>query len=301
MTLPREGKGSVSEHGRGDDGSDLVYPVFSRRSGGLSIGVNLYPDRKTCNFACPYCEVFPFSGPRRFETPTLKRELDRYFAARADIRAARAEMDAETGANDRAWFPVRDICVSGNGEPTLSPHFGEALAVCAEARRTWLGGPDGGTDLVLITNSTGFSQPGIIALLARMVRDERLVIWAKLDGADPDWFAIMSGSQIDFASTVASIESFARREPIVIQTMLCRVGDFEPDPERMKRYADLLAGMLSRGAHIREVHLYTKARPDPGDRCAPLGDARMLELAGVVSAGVGVPVRVFGESGEIPE
>ncbi|MBM3871597.1 MAG: radical SAM protein, partial [Verrucomicrobia bacterium] len=28
-----------------------VYPVISRRSGGLSIGINLNPDKK-CNFDC---------------------------------------------------------------------------------------------------------------------------------------------------------------------------------------------------------------------------------------------------------
>ena len=41
----------------------LIYPVVSRRSGGLSLGVDLFPDRKTCNFDCPYCEIFPFDAP----------------------------------------------------------------------------------------------------------------------------------------------------------------------------------------------------------------------------------------------
>src|SRR3984893_12299329 len=34
----------------------FVYPVLSRRSGGISIGVNLNPD-KVCNFDCIYCQV----------------------------------------------------------------------------------------------------------------------------------------------------------------------------------------------------------------------------------------------------
>jgi sulfatase maturation enzyme AslB (radical SAM superfamily) len=33
-----------------------VYPVISRRSRGLSIGVNLNPDT-ACNFDCIYCQV----------------------------------------------------------------------------------------------------------------------------------------------------------------------------------------------------------------------------------------------------
>lgn len=34
----------------------LCYPVVSRRSRGLSLGINLNPDR-VCNFDCVYCEV----------------------------------------------------------------------------------------------------------------------------------------------------------------------------------------------------------------------------------------------------
>src|SRR5271165_945434 len=34
----------------------FTYVVISQRARGLSIGVNLNPDKR-CNFACPYCEV----------------------------------------------------------------------------------------------------------------------------------------------------------------------------------------------------------------------------------------------------
>lgn len=44
------------EHPRQFLGSQLVYPVLSRRSGGISIGVNLNP-QKICNFNCLYCQV----------------------------------------------------------------------------------------------------------------------------------------------------------------------------------------------------------------------------------------------------
>src|SRR3954452_10674223 len=37
-------------------GNRFVYAVISQRAHGLSIGVNLNPD-KGCNFDCPYCEV----------------------------------------------------------------------------------------------------------------------------------------------------------------------------------------------------------------------------------------------------
>src|SRR3954463_13535858 len=37
-------------------GNRFVYAVISQRARGLSVGVNVNPD-KTCNFDCTYCEV----------------------------------------------------------------------------------------------------------------------------------------------------------------------------------------------------------------------------------------------------
>ena len=52
----------LDEHRRVREAGGLVYPVLSRRSGGLSLGVNLFPDAKRCSFDCPYCEVFPIAA-----------------------------------------------------------------------------------------------------------------------------------------------------------------------------------------------------------------------------------------------
>ena len=47
---------AVQDHARQFSDFTFVYPVISRRSRGLSIGINLNPD-KVCNFDCIYCEV----------------------------------------------------------------------------------------------------------------------------------------------------------------------------------------------------------------------------------------------------
>jgi hypothetical protein len=44
------------DHRRELGDNRFVYAVVSRRAGGLSIGLNLNPD-KVCNFDCPYCQV----------------------------------------------------------------------------------------------------------------------------------------------------------------------------------------------------------------------------------------------------
>ena len=45
-----------AQHARTYQQNRFVYPVLSRRSGGLSLGINLNPD-KVCNFDCIYCQV----------------------------------------------------------------------------------------------------------------------------------------------------------------------------------------------------------------------------------------------------
>ena len=67
---------AVRDHTRVYRDFTYVYPVISRRSGGLSIGINLNPD-KVCNFDCVYCEVDR-------KTPPATRVLD-LLKARAEL------------------------------------------------------------------------------------------------------------------------------------------------------------------------------------------------------------------------
>ena len=66
-----------ADHRRDWKSNFYVYPVISRRSQGLSIGVNLNPD-KACNFDCIYCQVDRSTpGPTRgVDLDILRAELD---------------------------------------------------------------------------------------------------------------------------------------------------------------------------------------------------------------------------------
>src|SRR5688500_14609174 len=66
-----------TQHPRRFEENRFVYPVLSRRSAGISIGVNLNPD-KICNFDCIYCQVDrrEQSDTRFVETAQLLEELE---------------------------------------------------------------------------------------------------------------------------------------------------------------------------------------------------------------------------------
>ncbi|RPJ62533.1 MAG: radical SAM protein, partial [Acidobacteria bacterium] len=62
-----------------------VYAVVSRRSRGVSVGVNVNPG-KECNFDCLYCQVDRAVAPRirRVDLDRLAAELDDVLRAAAD-------------------------------------------------------------------------------------------------------------------------------------------------------------------------------------------------------------------------
>ncbi len=261
---------------------ELIYPVVSRRSGGLSLGVDLFPDRKTCNFDCPYCEIFPFSGEDPFRPGDLDRELAEFF-----------EVDFPSFPPE---LPLRDLTLSGSGEPTLSPHLGAALASIRSARDRHA--PS--ADLVVITNSTTLGHPDTSDLLGRYVDQAGLRIWAKLDGGNQDRYAMLSRSSVPFREVVEGILSFSRSRAVIIQTMLCTLDGPGPSDAEVSEYAGLLGSLLDRGARFLEIHLYTQARPSPEGRTSPLPEGSLQAAADLVARRVpGVPVRVFGRSGEL--
>ena len=222
----------------------LVYPAFSRRSGGLSVGINLFPDKKRCSFDCPYCEVFPFSGEAVFSAKQMED----------DLKTSVASFLAK-------GIIVKDICFSGNGEPTMSKHFPEALERAAKVRFNLLAD----AKLVLITNGSGLFDDKLFALLAdNACITPGLDIWLKLDAGTPEWYEKMSRCDIPFEKLTEKIKAFAAVAPVTIQTMICAFDGKAPTPEEGEAWEKLVLELAS-GGNLRLVQIYGKARPSPED------------------------------------
>jgi histidinol dehydrogenase len=266
-----------NHHGR--EKGVLVYPVYSRRSGGLSVGINLFPDEKSCPFDCPYCEVFPFFSKAVFSLGQMEEDL------RRAIEAAK-ERDA----------PVMDICFSGNGEPSLSAWFPEALEAAARIRAE----KSPSSELVLITNGAGLLQPDIFTLL----RDAAptLNIWLKLDAGTPQWYQKMNRCVIPFDDLLTKIKEFVSRAPVTIQTMLCEIEGHAPSEEEALAWEALVLELYAAGKEkrcLRKVQIYGKARPssdDPIARSLPdeCLEKRAVSLRGAfTAAAANVPVETY--------
>jgi histidinol dehydrogenase len=270
--------GPVEDHRAREEGA-LVYPVYSRRSGGLSVGINLFPDRKRCSFDCPYCEVFPFSRDIAFSVEVMESALEKALAW------ARAEN-----------IPIRDISFSGNGEPTLSPHFAPALEAAVRVRGRYA--PEAA--LVLITNGTGLLDDDCYGFLRDCAAGPAaLNIWLKLDAGTAAWYALINRSAAGYGKLVRRIRQFAGEAPVIIQTMLCAVNGSPPPPEEAAAWEKLAVELAAPG-RVRSFQLYGKARPAPEDPLAEALPAAYLEARAeslrmaLDAAGKGtVPVKVF--------
>jgi histidinol dehydrogenase len=234
---------SVTYHRERENGL-LVYPVYSRRSKGLSLGVNLFPDVKDCPFNCPYCEVFPFKTDTVFSIDKMKTELEN------TIQDA-VENNIE----------IKDICFSGNGEPSLSGYFDDAVNAAGLIRSGLA--PD--AKLVLITNGAGLLKEQIFNLLVNAANGTAaLDIWLKLDAGTPQWYEKINRSGIPFYQLVCAIKDFTKKAAVTIQTMLCAVDGCVPTIEEKRAWEQLVCEVARNGG-VKKAQLYGKARPAPED------------------------------------
>src|SRR5213596_330233 len=147
----------VQDHSRQFADFTFVYPVISRRARGLSIGINLNPD-KVCNFDCVYCEVHR-TIPGTVSQVDLNQMRDELKAMIHFVRdgglAKEPKFDELPSFITRN---VKDIAFSGDGEPTLIHNFAECVQAVADVKRAEQLIK---TKIVLVTDAAGLDQAGV--------------------------------------------------------------------------------------------------------------------------------------------
>jgi len=114
---------TVTDHNRDINGLQYIYPVVSRRAGGVSIGINLNTNN-ACNWRCIYCSVPNLSRgtPPPINLQVLEQELRTFIdhVLHGDF------MQQQVSPQDRQ---LKDIAFSGNGEPTSAQEFPQVITL----------------------------------------------------------------------------------------------------------------------------------------------------------------------------
>jgi len=276
-----------ADHGRIYRQNKFVYPVLSRRSGGISIGVNLNPD-KVCNFDCIYCQV-----DRRSEAETRFVETDRLWdelALMLDfVTSGQIYNDAKFADVPPALRRLNDIAFSGDGEPTTYRNFDEIIASAAELKRR-RGLSD--VKLVLITNASMFHRPAVARGL-EILDANNGEIWAKLETGTEEYYQLVERTKIPFRQILDNITAAARQRPIVIQSLFMRIRGEAPPESEIEAFCDRLSEIVSAGGAIKLVQIYTVARQPAESFVAALSDAEVDQIAQRVRERTGLTTNSF--------
>jgi wyosine [tRNA(Phe)-imidazoG37] synthetase (radical SAM superfamily) len=281
-----------TQHQRRFETNRFVYPVLSRRSEGISIGVNLNPD-KVCNFDCIYCQV-----DRTRQSETRFVGIDALLAELGgvlDIVTSGAIYETEKFRDTP--LPLRrlnDIAFSGDGEPTTYKNFDEIIAACAEVKR---GRGLDDVKMVLITNASMFHRPHVERGLATLDANNG-EIWAKLEAGTAEYFKLVDRTPIPFRQILDNITAAARVRPLVIQSLFMRVAGEPPSAAELEAFCDRLNEITAAGGRLKLVQVYTVARRPAEDFVAPLSDAEVDAIVALVGARTGLPAAAFYGSGD---
>jgi wyosine [tRNA(Phe)-imidazoG37] synthetase (radical SAM superfamily) len=264
----------------------FVYAVVSARARGLSVGVNMNPD-KYCNFECVYCEVHRNEPPRetRLDVEAMASELKKTLTA---VREGRLRERPWYHALPDELLQLRHVALSGDGEPTLSPNFAESVQAVVHIRA--LGGFPF-FKLVLLTNGIGLDLPQVQQGLKFFTKSDE--IWVKLDGGSQAYVNKVDRMNVPLEKIVSNILTLARHRPVVIQSLFPSINGEEPPLEEVEQYARRLKELRGEGANISLVQIYSATRPTPNSGCGHLPLKTLSRIAQTVRQVAGLKAEVF--------
>lgn len=253
---------TVADHRRDRAGLTYVYPVVSRRAGGISVGINFNPNH-ACNWRCIYCQVpdlqrggappLDLSRLTQELTGLLQEILDGTFYQRFKVPAG--------------YQQLKDIAISGDGEPTTLKDFAGTIA-CIEEVLARVSLPP--IAKVIISNGSLIHRPAVQRGLARWqaLGGE---LWFKLDCATHEGLRRINGAAITPERVLANLKTAASICPVWLQTCLFSLDGAPPSQEEQRAYLDCLAQARARAIPLKGVLLYGLARPSMQPEAGRLG------------------------------
>lgn len=277
------GRLTVEDHSRDSAGMTYIYPVISRRAGGVSVGINLNPNN-ACNWRCIYCQVpnLKRGGPPPIDLDRLEIELAKLLDQLYDGDFLERHAPPEARR-------VVDIAFSGNGEPTSATEFPEAVErVGRVLDNRQLNNPP---PLRLITNGSLMGRIGVqrgIALLGERGGE----VWFKVDAVGTEAMRRINGAALQPETVLRRLKKCGSLCATWVQTCLFALDGMSPSAQQLDAY---LALLVQAKDSLTGVHLYGLARPSLQPEAARLAalPAHWLESFAVrIRSKTGLTVQV---------
>ncbi|MBK9160254.1 MAG: radical SAM protein [Nitrosomonadales bacterium] len=280
-----EKKLSTVEHGRDNAELRYVYPVVSRRAGGVSVGINLNTNN-ACNWRCLYCQV---PDLQRGSAPHVDLLL-----LESELRWFLKELLYGNFMQERVPEKVRrinDIALSGNGESTSAAEFAQVIELIGRVRRD--SGLPEEVKTVLITNGSLLYREEVREGIRRMAQLNGEV-WFKLDRASEAGMQRVNDIRMTLDKVRSNLTASIQLCPTWLQTCWFALDGTPPSRQDEDDYLEFLAGLLRDGDRPQGVLLYGLARPSmqpEAPRLSALSNEQIEAFATRIRA-LGIEVRV---------
>jgi len=274
---------NVIDHDRNSAALRHVYPVVSRRAGGVSGGINLNPNN-ACNWRCIYCQVPDLvrgTAPS-VDLLLLEAELRSFLTwlLQGDFMQTRVPEGARR---------INDIALSGNGEPTSAAEFSRVIALITRLRAELL--VPATVKTVLITNGSLLYRPEVQQGLREMSKIHGEV-WFKLDRASEAGMLQINDTHARLDKVRLNLLAAMAACPTWLQTCWFALDGVPPSQQDEDDYLAFLAGLP--GDALQGVLLYGLARPSlqfEAPRLSAMPAATLQAFADRI-ASLGLPVKV---------
>ena len=263
------GELNVVDHDRDSAGLTYVYPVVSRRAGGVSVGVNLNINN-ACNWRCVYCQVpnLQLGAAPAVDLMLLDKELRSFLheLLHGDFMQTRVPEGARR---------INDIALSGNGEPTSAKEFEQVVALIGQVMKDLALLED--IKLVLITNGSLMHRSNVQMALSKMA-ENRGEVWFKLDRASELGMQTINTTKRTLENVRTDLMTCIALCPTWLQTCWFELDGTPPSIQDEDDYLNFLAELLLNKLRPQGVLLYSLARPSLQIEAPRLGSLSSLQL-----------------------
>ncbi|MDB4039897.1 radical SAM protein [Methylophilaceae bacterium] len=273
---------TITKHDRNIFQGKYIYPVVSRRAGGLSLGINLNTN-SACNWQCIYCEVpnLVRGKPEAINLQELESELDYWL----DQITNKSFLNQYT----KIQTEFKDIAFSGNGEPTASKQFKDVVSILIKKVAEYK--LDQKIIIRLITNGSYMSNLVIQESLS-LIRNINREIWFKIDGVNKDDIRTVNQVNLSLVTIKKNLEAALNNSPTVIQTCLFKLNEKLPSSESLGEYINFLKPYENK---IKGIHLYSLARlsEQPSKNKLTRLTESELEVIAIKMKVLNIPIQIF--------
>ena len=150
----------------------------------------------------------------------------------------------------------------------------------------------GAAKIVLITDAAGLDKENVKQGL-KIMDAHNGEIWGKLDAGTEDYYKLVNRSHVQFERILSNLKETAKARPIIIQSLLLKMHGQAMSTEELTAYCSRLSDITGAGGQIKEVHLYTIARPTPEAYATKIEVEKLEAISEKVRACTGLKVKAF--------